>query len=134
MPGWSPRGQTPVGRVDAGRRTAGFDGTLNLHTGTETVTRSPEFTASVPAAHLQPVLDAHPDCPIVLLWDRAPWQRGAPIRQGLAAHPRREIIEFPVAAPDLNPQNRSGSTPAVSSVITTLFRNCLNSLTVSSSI
>lgn len=103
---WSPRGQTPVVRVDAGRSKAGFYGTLNLHTGRETVTRSAEFTATLSATHLQHVLDAHPDCPVVLFWDRAPWHRGAPIRHLLAANPRLEIIEFPVAAPDLNPQEQ----------------------------
>lgn len=50
---------------------------------------------------------------IVLFWDRAPWHRGAPICQLLAAHLRLEIVEFPVAAPDLNPQRaRLEANPA----------------------
>ena len=39
--------------------------------------------------------------PILMLWDRAPWHRGKPIKQLLAAHPRLEIIYLPTAAPDL---------------------------------
>jgi len=101
---WSPRGQTPVVRVDPGRKKAGFYGTLNLHTGQEIVTRSEVLNAQVSAQHLQQVLDAFPDCPILLFWDRAPWHHGEPIRQLLEANPRLEIIEFPVAAPELNPQ------------------------------
>jgi len=101
---WSPRGQTPVVPVDPGRKKAGFYGTLNLHTGQEIVTRSAVFNAQVSAQHLQQVLEAFQNRPILFLWDRAPWHHGEPIRQLLAANPRLEIIEFPVAAPELNPQ------------------------------
>jgi transposase len=50
------------------------------------------------------ILKAVPDVPIVVFLDRAPWHRGQPIRDVLAAHPRLQLIYFPVAAPDLNPQ------------------------------
>ncbi len=103
---WSPCGQTPVVRVDAGRSKVGFYGTLNLHTGKEIVTRSTLFNAQASAQHLQQVLDAFPGQPIVFFWDRAPWHRGEPIRRLLADNPRLEIMEYPVAAPDLNPQEQ----------------------------
>jgi transposase len=101
---WSLRGQTPIVPVDPGRTKEGFYGTLNLQTGEEIVTRTPEFNAAVSAEHLQQVLDRYPDRPILLLWDRAPWHGGEPIRELLAANPRLEIIKFPTATPDLNPQ------------------------------
>lgn len=101
---WSPRGQTPRVRIDAGRSKVGFYGTLDVKTGAEIVTRSTTFNAEISAEHLRQVLNAFPKRPILLFWDRAPWHRGEPIRQVLAANPRLEIIEFPVAAPDLNPQ------------------------------
>lgn len=103
---WSPRGQTPVVRVDAGRSKVGFYGTLEVKTGAEIVTRSTSFNAEISAEHLQQVLDAFPGQPILLFWDRAPWHHGEPIRRLLAANPRLEIIEFPVAAPELNPQEQ----------------------------
>lgn len=103
---WSPRGQTPVVRVDAGRSKAGFYGTLDLKTGEEIVTRSAVFNAEVSAQHLQQVLATFPGRPILLFWDRAPWHRGEPIRRLLAANPRLEIMEYPVAAPELNPQEQ----------------------------
>ena len=103
---WSPRGQTPIAPVDPSRRKEGFYGTLNLQTGDEIVTRSPEFNAAVTAQHLEHILDAIPDRPILLLWDRAPWHRGEAIRRVLDANPRLEIMLFPVAAPDLNPQEQ----------------------------
>jgi transposase len=106
MNAWSPRGQTPIIRVDPGRSKAGFYGTLDLKTGHEIVTRSSVFNAEVSAQHLQQVLDAFPGRPILFFWDRAPWHRGEPIRRVLAANPRLEIIDYPVAAPELNPQEQ----------------------------
>ena len=103
---WSLQGQTPVVGVDAGRSKVGFFATLDLETGEEIVTRSAVFNAEVSAQHLQQVLDAFPGRPILFFWDRAPWHRGEPIRQVLAANPRLEIIEYPVAAPELNPQEQ----------------------------
>lgn len=103
---WAVRGQTPIIRVDAGRSKMGFYGTLNLHTGREIVTRSTHFNAEMSARHLQEILDAIPHRPILLFWDRATWHRGAPIRRVLADNPRLEIIEYPVAAPELNPQEQ----------------------------
>lgn len=103
---WSPCGQTPIVRVDPGRSKAGFYGTLDLKTGHEIVTRSPVFNAEVSAQHLQQVLDAFPGRPILFFWDRAPWHRGEPIRRILVANPRLEIMEYPVAAPELNPQEQ----------------------------
>ncbi len=55
---------------------------------------------------MEQILTTHPDVPLLLLWDWSPWHRGAAIRAVLAAHPRLEIMLFPVAAPDLNPQEQ----------------------------
>lgn len=106
MNAWSPRGQTPIVRVDPGRRKAGFYGSLDLQTGQEWVLRSEHFNAETTARHLQQVLDAYPARPILLLWDRAKWHQGQPIRDLLEANPRLEIMWFPVASPDLNPQEQ----------------------------
>ena len=77
---------------------------MNLQTGEEIVTRTPEFNAAVSADHVQQILDTYPERPILLFWDRAPWHSGDPISDLLAANPRLEIIKFPTATPDLNPQ------------------------------
>lgn len=106
MKAWSPRGQTPIVRVDPGRRKVGFYGTLDLQTGQEWVLRTERFNAQTTARHLQQLLDAYPDRPILLLWDRARWHQGKPIRELLAANPRLEIMWLPVASPDLNPQEQ----------------------------
>jgi len=101
---WAPRGQTPVVRVHPGREKVNLYGTLNLHTGQVIATRATKMNAEATALHLKQILEAIPDVPIVLLWDRAPWHSGQAIRDFLQANPRLRLIRFPVAAPDLNPQ------------------------------
>jgi transposase len=64
------------------------------------------MNAETTSLHLLQILDAVPDVPLVMFLDRAPWHRGQPIRDLLAAHPRLELVYLPVAAPDLNPQER----------------------------
>ncbi len=101
---WAPRGQQPVVAADPGRAKTSFYGTLNLRTGAEMVMQAETMNAQTTAAHLEQLLAAYPEVPLLLLWDRAPWHRGEPIRAVLAANPRLEIMQFPVAAPELNPQ------------------------------
>lgn len=101
---WAPKGQRPVVRAHPGREKTCFYGSLDLQTGRDIVTQSPVMNAEVTAQHLNQILDAFPERPILLLWDRAPWHSGQPIRDVLTATPRLEIVRFPVAAPDLNPQ------------------------------
>jgi transposase len=62
------------------------------------------MNAETTAEHLNQILEALPELPIVLFWDRAPWHSGQPVRDVLAANPRLEIMRLPVAAPELNPQ------------------------------
>ena len=91
-------------RADPRRARTHFYGTLNLQTGQEIAMRSDLMNAEVSAQHLEMLLDANPDVPIILFWDRAPWHRGKPIDKVLGENPRLEIIFFPTASPDLNPQ------------------------------
>ncbi len=101
---WAPRGQEPVVAVDPGRDKTCFYGTLNLRTGAEIVTQCATMNAEASARHLEQVLAAYPDVPLLVLWDRAPWHHGEAIRAVLAANPRLELLPFPVASPELNPQ------------------------------
>jgi len=103
---WAPRGQSPVVAADPSRAKTSFYGTLDLRTGREVVMQSDKLNAEVSARHLDQLLATYPDVPILLLWDRAPWHRGEQIRAVLAVNPRLEVWQFPVAAPDLNPQEQ----------------------------
>ena len=75
-----------------------------MHTGQDIVMRADTMNAETTSQHLCQILDAVPDVPLVVFLDRAPWHRGQPIRDVLAAHPRLELVYLPVATPDLNPQ------------------------------
>ena len=101
---WAPQGQTSVVRSDPSRTKTNFYGALNLQTGTELTRRAEKMKAETTAAYLEQILQAIPDRPILLFWDRAPWHHGEPIRRVLEANPRLELMLFPVAAPELNPQ------------------------------
>ena len=104
MPVWAPRGQTPLVRVAPQRDKTNFYGSLDLRTGRETVGETPKMDSEHTAVYLEQILVAYPECPILLLWDRAPWHYGPAIRDVLAANPRLELMYFPTATPDLNPQ------------------------------
>jgi len=52
-------------------------------------------------------LEGKPELPVVLLLDRAPWYRTNPVEKVLEDNPRLEIICFPLACPDLNPQKNT---------------------------
>ena len=101
---WSPTGQTPIVRADPGRAKTNFYGALNLHSGQELAMRSDLMNAEISAQYLETILEANPNVPLLLFWDRTPWQRGKPIDKVLKEHPRLEIMFFPTASPDLNPQ------------------------------
>jgi len=65
-----------------------------------------KMNSDTTAQHLRQVLDTVRDVPILLLWDRAPWHHGPAVREVLEANPRLEVMRFPVAAPELNPQEQ----------------------------
>lgn len=104
MAAWAPRGQTPMVRCDPGRAKVNFYGTLNLQTGEETVTQAEVMNSVTTSQHLEALLQRYPERPLLLLWDRAPWHSGSSIRDVLQANPRLEILSFPTATPQLNPQ------------------------------
>lgn len=101
---WAPRGQTPVVRAHPGREKVSFYGTLNLHTGQEIATQEKKMNGEATARHLVKVLETYPDVPLFLLWDKASWHGGPVVRAVLEANPRLEVMRFPTAAPELNPQ------------------------------
>lgn len=101
---WSPRGQTPTVRCDPGRAKVSIFGTLNLQTGEELVTQAETMNSATTSEHLAALLRRYPDQPLLLLWDRAPWHRGPAVSSLLQDNPRLEIMYFPPATPELNPQ------------------------------
>ncbi len=103
---WSLRGVTPIIPVVPHRQKIGFYGTLNLKTGQELTTRTPEFNGYTSAQHLELILKTYPNGKVLLFWDRATWHGGEAVKSILAANPRLEIVKYPVGAPDMNPQEK----------------------------
>lgn len=101
---WAPRGKTPLVRVEGSRDSTHFYGALDLESGQEVVLRSERMNGQVSALFLKRVLLAYPEVPLLLLWDRATWHKGAQVRAVLEANPRLEIVWFPPGCPELNPQ------------------------------
>ena len=102
---WSTIGQTPIVRADPGRKPTHFYGALNLTSGKEIVLRSDVMSSEVSAQFLLALLEDTPqDLPIFVFWDRAPWHFGEEVKKVLSDNPRLQIIFFPTASPDLNPQ------------------------------
>ena len=101
---WSVIGETPIVRADPGRKQTHFYGAVNLVSGKEIVLQSDVMSSEISAQFLLALLENTPDLPLVVFWDRAPWHRGEEVAKVLKDNPRLEIIFFPAASPDLNPQ------------------------------
>ena len=101
---WAPVGQTPIVRVHPQRDKVNFYGTLNLISGEEIITKAEKMNSEATAVHLKQILAAYPEKQILLFWDRAKWHGGQAVKQLLEDNPRLEIMKYPPASPDLNPQ------------------------------
>jgi len=101
---WSPIGHTPIVRVAPQRDHVHFYGVLDVRTGRDIAVTAPEQTNEVTADFLRILLLLFPNRPILLLLDRAPWHHGPAINDILAEHDCLELMYFPPACPDLNPQ------------------------------
>jgi hypothetical protein len=101
---WAPLGQTPRIRITPQRDMLHFYGALEVQLGREIAVPALEQTSAVTADFLRLLLLHFPTHHILLLLDRAPWHRGPEIQQVLTGTDRLELLYYPVACPDLNPQ------------------------------
>jgi len=101
---WFPSGQRPIVRVSPQRDCQHWYGALCLETGQEVALSVPGLDSLTTIHFLSHLLTVFPTQPILLFLDRAPWHRGEAIRTFLVAHPRLQLIYFPPACPQLNPQ------------------------------
>lgn len=101
---WSPKGQTPVVKISPQREHVHFYGALNLMNGRDIALTAPEQTACVTADFIRILLMLFPAEHLLLLLDRATWHFGPQINHLLAENPHLELMYFPPACPDLNPQ------------------------------
>ena len=104
---WYKKGKYPDIRVDSEKKGKSFYGALNLRTGkchlkmiegNQTSERTVEF--------LEKLEDIYAGKRVLLIWDGAPWHRGA-VKDYLSRKNKKfwiEIMYFPPYSPDLNPQ------------------------------
>ncbi|MFL7839879.1 MAG: IS630 family transposase [Candidatus Promineifilaceae bacterium] len=107
---WAPVGQTPIVKAHPQRDKVNFYGTLNLISGEEIVTKAEKMNSEATAEHLEQILAAYPKQHIHLFWDRAKWHSDQAVNQVLENNPRLEIMKYPPASPDLNPQEHVWKT------------------------
>ena len=100
---WSPMGQTPLVRTTPQRDSLKFYGALDVESGYEIALPLPKMDGEHTLHFLNHLLTCIPQRPILLLWDRATWHKGI-ARQFVEAHERLDMMYFPPACPDLNPQ------------------------------
>src|SRR5574341_2483691 len=99
---WAPVGQTPVVAVHPQRDHVHFYGALNLRDGREIALSASDTTSEMTTNFLMILLLLYPQ-PILLLLDRAPWHFGD-VTDLIEQTDRLQVIYFPPACPDLNPQ------------------------------
>lgn len=99
---WAPVGQTPIVTVHPQRDHVHFYGALNLRDGRETALSASVTSSAMTANFLIILLSLYPQ-PILLLLDRAPWHFGQ-VTDLIEQTDRLQVIYFPPACPDLNPQ------------------------------
>jgi hypothetical protein len=102
--GWSPVGQTPVVRITPNRDHSHFYGALDVRHGREMAVPTDDETTAMTVNFLMVVLHLFPTQDLLLLLDRAPWHFGPELDQRLAENDRLELVYFPPACPELNPQ------------------------------
>ncbi len=101
---WYPTGQRPLLTVSPQRDCQHWYGALCLNTGQELALSVPGLDSRTTLHFLQHLLTAFPFQPIFLFLDRAPWHRGDLMRAFLSENPRLQVLYFPPACPQLNPQ------------------------------
>ena len=99
---WAAVGQTPIVAVHPQRDQVHFYGALNLRDGRETALSASDTTSEMTTNFVMILLMRYPP-PILLLLDRAPWHFGEVTNLIEQTH-RLQVIYFPPACPDLNPQ------------------------------
>ena len=103
---WTPRGWPPVVRLAPNRSKVNFYGALDLRSGQQIVQQADTLNSENTIRYLQKLLEHYPHQPILLLWDRATWHQGSAVKEFLRVHPRLEVMFFPPASPELNPQEQ----------------------------
>lgn len=101
---WLPQGEYPKIEVAVKRDARSIYGFLNIKTGQETAFKAKWQTMYATYEVLEKLRKVYPDQKLLLIWDKAPWHKGHRARQFIKDDGNIETLDFPRAAPELNPQ------------------------------
>jgi len=101
---WLPSGSYPKIEVAGKRQSRSIYGFLNIKTGQETAFKTNWQNMYVAAEVLGKLRAVYPTGKILLVWDKAPWHKGCKAQDFIKQDGNIEVIEFPGAAPEENPQ------------------------------
>lgn len=101
---WLPQGEYPKIEVATKRDARSIYGFLNIKTGQETAFKTKWQNMYITYDVLEKLRKVYPTQKIFLIWDKAPWHKGSKAQRFIKEDRKIEILDFPRAAPDLNPQ------------------------------
>jgi transposase len=101
---WLPQGEYPRIEVATKRDARSIYGFLNIKTGQETAFKTKWQNMHITYEVLEKLRETYPAQKLLLIWDKAPWHKGSKAQQFIKEDGNIEILDFPRAAPELNPQ------------------------------
>lgn len=101
---WLPQGEYPQIKVATKRDARSIYGFLNIRTGQETAFKTKWQNMHITYDVLGQLRKAYPTEKLFIIWDKAPWHKGSKAQQFIKEDGNIEILDFPRAAPDDNPQ------------------------------
>lgn len=101
---WLPQGEYPKIEVATKRDARSIYGFLNIKTGQETAFKTKWQNMYVTYEVLGKLRKVYPTQKLLLIWDKAPWHKGSKAQQFIKEDGNIETLDFPRAAPELNPQ------------------------------
>lgn len=101
---WLPQGEYPRIEVATKRDARSIYGFLNIRTGQETAFKTKWQNMYITYDVLGQLRKVYPTEKLFIVWDKAPWHKGSKAQQFIKEDGHIEILDFPRAAPDENPQ------------------------------
>lgn len=102
---WLPQGEYPKIDVATKRENRSLYGFLNIKTGVEHTFKADYQNMYITTEILKKIRRKYRGKTILLLWDQAGWHRGSVVKKYIEKSKGKiKDIFFPVASPDINPQ------------------------------
>ncbi len=101
---WLPQGEYPRIEIASDKKNRSIYGFLNIRTGKEHAFKTEWQNMYITYDVLGKLRQIYPNQKILLIWDKAPWHKGARAQEFIKEDGQIETIDFPRAAPEENPQ------------------------------